>query len=309
MRSLNVQSDVTTKPWVLLVDDEAFNLEILDELLSDYGYQTDCAENGREACDMLSANPDKYAVVLLDRMMPQMDGMEVTRFIKQHPQLRKIPIIMQSAKAAKQDIEMGLSEGILYYLTKPFGKNELLSIVDNASSYFFDYQELLEDFSRCEQTCEPGESLLVQSLEEARQAAFSLSRLADDPEKVVMGLYELITNAIEHGNLGVGYETKSGLSDRTEWIREIKARMALPENINKKVRVDCQLEEGNLVFNISDDGDGFNYRDYLEVSTARCLNTTGRGIAIARVLCFDKLEYASPGNQVTAITKAKSNSE
>ena len=72
MRSLKVHNVIDLKPCLLLVDDEVFNLEILEELLDDYGYQTDSAENGRQACDLLSANPDKYQAVLLDRMMPEM---------------------------------------------------------------------------------------------------------------------------------------------------------------------------------------------------------------------------------------------
>ena len=89
MRSLNVQNVVDLKPCLLLVDDEVFNLEILEEILDDCGFQTDTAKNGREACELLDANPEKYQAVLLDRMMPEMGGMEVTQYMKQHPLLRK----------------------------------------------------------------------------------------------------------------------------------------------------------------------------------------------------------------------------
>ena len=293
-----------TKPWVLLVDDEAFNLEILEELLEDCGYRTDSAENGREACEMLVANPDKYSVILLDRMMPEMSGMEVTEFIKQHPVLRKIPIIMQSAKAAKQDIEDGLEAGILYYLTKPFGKNELLSIVDNASNYFSDYQDLLVELAGSGQApILPGSSE-VRTFKEAKESAIALAKLAADPEKVVMGLYELLINAIEHGNLGIGYQFKSSLESSSAWLREVEERLNLPENNNKKVRIEYELEQGMLVYRITDQGDGFDYKEFLEISTARCLNTSGRGIAIARILCFDHLEFVQPGNQVVVKTQA-----
>ena len=303
MRSLSVQTEPETKPWVLLVDDEAFNLEILDELLGDYGYQTDTAENGREACEMLTANPDKYAVVLLDRMMPEMDGMEVTKFINQHPRLRKIPIVMQSAKAAKQDIEKGLNAGVLYYLTKPFGKNELLSIVDNAAQYFADYQVLLEDLGNHQHSSELPESAELNTIEDARRYALSHSLLASDPEKVVMGLYELLINAIEHGNLGIGYKLKSSLNNTAGWMEEVENRMRLSENENKKVKVSYQIDEGDLIFKIPDEGAGFNYKDFLEISTSRSLNMTGRGIAVAKVLCFDSLEFVDPGNQVIVKTQ------
>lgn len=303
MQSLNTKTEVSEKPWVLLVDDEEFNLEILDELLSDYGYQTDTAENGRQACEILNANPDKYAVILLDRMMPEMGGMEVTQFIKQHPKLRKIPIIMQSAKAAKQDIEDGLSAGILYYLTKPFGKTELLSIVDSAAKYFLEYQELLGELSSGQYTAETSGSVEISSIAEAQDCALKLSQLANDPEKIVMGLYELLVNAIEHGNLGIGFEIKSKLSNVAEWIAEVESRMKLPENKHKKVKVDYQINQDELSFRIVDEGNGFNYKEFLDISTSRSLNMTGRGIAVAKVLSFDVLEFIEPGNQVLAKTQ------
>ena len=302
MRGLNVQKEVSTTPWVLLVDDEAFNLEILEELLNDYGYQTDSAANGREACEILAANPEKYAVILLDRMMPEMGGMEVTEFIKQHPVLKNTPIIMQSAKAAKQDIKDGLSSGILYYLTKPFGKKELISIVDSAVNFYFDYQGLLAQMSQAQQAPALPGSVEVRTFDDAKQCAISLAMLASDPEKIVMGLYELIINAIEHGNLGIGYELKSGMESIDIWMQEIEKRFDLPENRNKKVKVEFSENQGELVFKITDEGKGFDYREFLEISTSRCLNTTGRGIAVARVLCFEGLEYVEPGNQVMVRT-------
>ena len=309
MRSLNVKSVTDTKPWVLLVDDEAFNLEILEELLTDYGYQTDCAENGREACELLLANPDKYSVVLLDRMMPEMGGMEVTEFMKLDPQLRKIPIVMQSAKAAKQDIEEGLNAGILYYLTKPFGKNELLSIVDTATRYFAEYQDLLVQLSQDQSVSEWPGAIELRTIDEARSCAISLAKLAQDPERIVIGLYELIVNGVEHGNLGIDYQQKSGMQDPGVWFTEIEKRMALPENKNKKVTIECTNEQGELVIKITDQGSGFDYREFLEMTTFRSLKTTGRGIAIAKVLCFDHLDYVAPGNQVIVRTKSKTNSD
>lgn len=302
MRGLNVQKELSAKPWVLLVDDEAFNLEILEELLNDFGYQTDTAVNGRDACEILAATPEKYAVVLLDRMMPQMGGMEVTEFIKKHPVLKNTPVIMQSAKAARQDIEEGLNAGILYYLTKPFGKKELLAIVDSAVNFYFDNQELLAELSQVQHLPEMPGTLEIRTVEDAKQSAIALATLASDPEKIVMGLYELMVNAIEHGNLGIGYKFKSDLESIDAWLKEIAERIDLPENKNKKVIIDYACNQGELVFRIKDDGNGFNFREFLEVNTARCLNTTGRGIAIARIMCFEGLKYIEPGNQVVVKT-------
>ncbi|KPJ95018.1 MAG: hypothetical protein AMJ55_04980 [Gammaproteobacteria bacterium SG8_15] len=304
MRSLNIKNVVELKPCVLLVDDEIFNLEILEELLDDYGFQTDTAENGCEAVELLTANPGKYQAVLLDRMMPEMGGIEVTHFMKQVPQLRMIPVIMQTAKATKQDIEEGLGAGILYYLTKPFAKEDLLAIVDTAVRYFYEYQDLCKQLESSQEAVQAQGSIRFRSLGEARHAATALARLACDPNKVVVGLFELFINAIEHGNLGIGFNLKSELQKSGGWLNEIEHRQQLPENQDKSVVVDYQIQDGYVSYTVTDLGQGFNYREFLTVNAARSLNTHGRGIAIARLLSFDRLDYRDPGNQVVACTVA-----
>ncbi|WP_455200738.1 response regulator [Kaarinaea lacus] len=305
MRSLNVKDVTDLKPCVLLVDDEVFNLEILEELLDDHGFQTDTAENGREAVELLKTNADKYQAVLLDRMMPEMGGIEVTHFMKQDPRLRMIPVIMQTAKATKQDIEEGLGAGILYYLTKPFARNELLDIVDTAVRYFYEYQELCEQLDDKKERMQAQGSIVFSSMNDARNAATTLASLAKDPGKVVVGLYELFVNAIEHGNLGIGFDYKSELQKAGTWLSEIERRQQLPENLNKQVSVEYQVEDGTVNYTVQDQGDGFNYREFLQVSAARSLNIHGRGISIAKILSFDQLRYIDPGNQVIAQAAAK----
>jgi CheY-like chemotaxis protein len=306
MRSLNVQNVVDLKPCLLVVDDEIFNLEILEELLDDHGYQTDSAENGREACELLTANPGKYQAVLLDRMMPEMGGMEVSEFMKRDPSLNKIPIIMQSAKAAKQDIEEGLNAGILYYLTKPFARDDLLRIVDTAVRYFYECEELLKQLENTERNLQMSGTVEFRTLAEARKHAIALAHLADNPGKTVTGLYELFVNAIEHGNLEIGYTLKSQLQESSSWLSEIERRLQLQENQDKFVGVEYQIEDGIVSYTVTDQGSGFNFREYLEVNTTRNLNTVGRGISIARILCFDKLSYCKPGNRVVVQSKAAS---
>ena len=97
----------------------------------------------------------------------------------------------------------------------------------------------------------------------------------------------------------------------TSLISKLKKRLTtwrrggqLTENQQKLVNVDCQIQDGVVNYTVTDQGNGFNYREYLEVSTSRNLNMSGRGIAIARILSFDKLLFNNPGNQVIAQIKA-----
>ncbi|TMK18558.1 MAG: response regulator [Actinobacteria bacterium] len=113
---------------VLVVDDDRVIQQLLQVNLELEGYDVVAtASDGNEALDKVaSLKPD---LVILDIMMPKMDGLEVTRRLKAQPKLAKIPIILLSARAQDLDIREGLDIGADAYLTKPFDPVELLEVV------------------------------------------------------------------------------------------------------------------------------------------------------------------------------------
>jgi PAS domain S-box-containing protein len=117
----NTDGEFTGKR-LLLVEDIEINREILISLLEDTGLLIDCAENGKEALDIISAHPYKYDVVFMDIQMPKMDGYEATRRIRALPNLlgAKLPIIALTANVFKNDIEACLKAGMDDHLGKPF---------------------------------------------------------------------------------------------------------------------------------------------------------------------------------------------
>ena len=117
------------KPVVLVVDDEPLNLAIISEFLQDNGFEVVCAGNGISALESLEQNPTAYSAVLLDRMMPRMDGLAVLVWIKSHPELCDLPVIIQSARGSKEDVQEGLDAGACYYLVKPFNEEQLIAAV------------------------------------------------------------------------------------------------------------------------------------------------------------------------------------
>jgi two-component system sensor histidine kinase ChiS len=112
---------------VLVVDDEPINLQVLENQLSLENYAVTRASDGAEALDIINDGNIKFAIVLLDLMMPKMSGYEVCRIIRMTYPASELPIIMLTAKNQISDLVEGLKAGANDYLTKPFNKNELLT--------------------------------------------------------------------------------------------------------------------------------------------------------------------------------------
>ncbi|MFO7460322.1 MAG: response regulator [Desulfatiglandales bacterium] len=110
-------------PKLLVVDDEEDILELLRFNLSGEGFQVICAATGEEALEKVRSElPD---LVLLDLMLPGIDGLEVARRLKSHPGTREIPVVMLTAKGEEGDIVKGLEMGADDYITKPFSRKVL----------------------------------------------------------------------------------------------------------------------------------------------------------------------------------------
>lgn len=116
-------------PRILCVDDEDFNLDLLEALLRPHGYETMTALNGREALAVLAAKP--VDLVLLDINMPVMNGHELCKKIKSDPQLSHIPVIMITSLDSKENKMKGMEAGAEEFLSKPFDQAEMLLRVGN----------------------------------------------------------------------------------------------------------------------------------------------------------------------------------
>lgn len=286
---------------LLIVDDEPLNLEILSEYFDGQGYRLSMAENGEVAWAMLRQHPD-VDLVLLDRMMPGIDGVELLKRIKADPELKPIPVIMQTAASAPEQVREGLLAGALYYLTKPYERDSLLSIVRAAladGNTRRDLQQRLREHTNALRLMESARFSL-STLDEVGCLAVFLAQACPEPEGAVLGLSELLVNAIEHGNLGISYEEKSSLKRSDRWQEEISRRLQLPENAGKRVDVTFERDGSAIRICITDQGEGFDWSRYLDFDPARAFDPNGRGIAMARLGSFQDLQYQGKGNVVLA---------
>lgn len=95
-------------PTVLVVDDELFSVDILVEYLEDTGYEVETAIDGQSAWELLKAKPERFDVVILDRLMTGLNGVGILKRIKAHPILQRVPVILQTARAANEEDLEGL---------------------------------------------------------------------------------------------------------------------------------------------------------------------------------------------------------
>ena len=288
---------------ILVVDDNPTALHLLVSILEKQDYDIARATNGLEAMEALHASKTGFDVILLDRMMPKMDGMEVTKKIQSDSELKHIPIIMQTAADKPEQISEGIKAGVFYYLTKPIERKTLLSIVSSAVKEVEQRKALRSEMQRHRMSF--GLIQVIKSscktLDEAESLSSFLANCFPDPDRALTGISEILINAVEHGNLAISYEEKTELMDTNDWRQEVNRRLQLPEFSNKEVTVIFEKKQDTYYLQITDQGKGFNWKTFLEFDPSRASHNHGRGIAMANMIAFDRLVYNEAGNQVTAV--------
>ncbi|HJR66901.1 MAG TPA: HAMP domain-containing protein [Gemmatimonadaceae bacterium] len=128
LEQLHTADSIFAGKKVLIVDDDVRNIFSLTSMLEDHGMQATFVENGQDAINALQADPS-IDLVLMDIMMPGMDGYETTQAIRQEPKFKTLPIIALTAKAMKGDREKTIAAGASDYITKPVDPEQLLSLM------------------------------------------------------------------------------------------------------------------------------------------------------------------------------------
>ncbi|MCK6411501.1 MAG: response regulator [Azonexus sp.] len=288
---------------ILVVDDEAINLEILSEYFeSESDLVLHATASSEEAWALLQDEEADFQVILLDRMMPGLDGIGLLRRIKADSRLAGIPVIMQTAAGTPAQIREGLEAGAYYYLTKPYRRDGLLAIVHAALADAETRDALRKQLNQHVYSLKFMEQaeFSIRTVDEAAQLASFVAHACPSPDNAIMGISELLINGIEHGNLGLTYSEKSSLKLNDRWQEEIERRGMLPENRDKRVRLSFRRYDKGVEFIVRDEGRGFDWQDYLEIDPARAFDPNGRGIALARMLSFTSIRYEGCGNIAVA---------
>lgn len=287
---------------VLVVDDDATARMLMSSVLLDHGYTPLEFKDGQQAYSWLLQNPTRAEAVLLDRQMPELDGLSMVRLLRQKPELAALPVVMVTGANSPDDMQEGISAGVFYYLTKPLNVSVLATIVAAA------VQESRHRRLLHRQLAQRNEDLAMlkkarfslQTVAQAERLSLLLAPLFPQPERALNGIAALLLNAVEHGRLRIGFERKAALLAEGRWLEEIRKLERAPQFEGQTIEVEIERFGNRCRMTITDPGVGFDWRRFLELSVDRATAKNGRGIAQARASSFDKMMFNETGNIVAA---------
>ncbi len=241
---------------ILLVDDDLMNTDILSEILSD-DYEVEIANSGQECLDILEEyNPD---LILLDIMMPEMDGYETAKRIKKIERLKSVPIIFQTALESTKNKIMGFNVGAADYITKPFDYDEILARVGTNIALKKAMEKINNYNNKLEVMLEQRTKELIK---QEKEAAFSMVikgiiHNLKSPLTAINGGVDLAKLSFENNNMEKIPEYLSLIEKGTDRLLEMIDSMMVKSkrdqgedpvkiDLNKLIKEELEFLEGNL---------------------------------------------------------------
>jgi DNA-binding response OmpR family regulator len=287
----------TEPDTILIVDDDPAILLLIKSILADQGFRLLTAADGRQAQSIIEEKGGEITLLVLDWEMPKMTGIDLLRWLKEQREYERTPVVMQTAKEDPESVREGIEAGAYYYLTKPFNRDVLLSIVQAAVADVHARHDLL---TRLKQSENPYDILVdglfqFKTLHDGELLSARIANASPEPQKVMI-ISELMRNAVEHGNLGITYDEKTAILAEGDLSKEIERRLRLPEYAERVVRVQFRKLPTKLTVTIEDQGEGFDFAKYLGFDETRVFDSHGRGIAMTA--CELDVQYQGKGNSV-----------
>ncbi|MBL4837940.1 MAG: response regulator [Kordiimonadaceae bacterium] len=324
---------------ILVVEDEAGVREDIVEVLEMEGFDIAEACDGLEGIEKaIEFLPDLIISDVSMPRLDGYGFFE--KLHDEHPDVSTVPFLFLTAFADKEAELKGRAFGASDYLTKPIDFELLVArirgqlvtatkvnrrINDRLQSLLakkpqtrealseIDEEQVLDDLLQryqavIENASEPLSSLQnVQSVRfsfktptDAKNTAIVLSHACPDSDVAALGFVELFVNAVEHGNLGLSYADKSKLLEGGGWAEEIESRLESAPYNDRHVEVVLTRNKTELRLEVIDQGEGFNWQNFLELDPLRAGDLHGRGIAFAKALSFTTLRYRGNGNHAIA---------
>ncbi|PTV97407.1 response regulator receiver domain-containing protein [Rhodobacter aestuarii] len=286
---------------IMAVDDDPVALLMISELLKKLGYQTLTATSGSAALEMMEQGSVPQ-VLLLDRQMPGLSGMDVVHHLKEKKQFARIPVIMVTGSDDPKEIREGIDAGVFYYLHKPAHVGVLSSVLAAALRQASESTALVHEtvpqvgFDLCE-----AAKWTFRTPREATALAATIANYFPDPDRSVDGIGALLLNAVEHGICAIGFEEKGRLLEEGQLSQSIKERLI--QNPDTRATAAISRRDDGMMLIVDDPGAGFNWSEFTTLDLSRSSASHGRGIARAKAMAFDDLKFNEAGNRAIAFMR------
>ncbi|WP_417320440.1 ATP-binding protein [Emcibacter sp.] len=298
--------EVTSQMTLIIIDNAGLNEKEMGALFSSQNigslHTKTATETFNKLLEITSSRKDPEHAILLSDEVLQQDGTELVRDLNANKSLRDLPLIVIVEHEENYENLRQKYSGSIYWLHKPFKAVSLHSLVESA-------MEDLRQRRSLRQEIESRESVIgyiqkgtfrIKNFLQAEKVATMLSLSCPEPDRIAFGLFELLANAIEHGNLGISFEEKRKLLEHGTMQKEVLQRLGEPAYRDRYVEVEFELKDNEVVFQITDQGNGFDVDSFISAKIEPSSLPLGRGIALARETSFDTLEYLGKGNRVRA---------
>lgn len=282
---------------IAIIDSEPFELSRMEQMLDSEDYRFRKATTAAAAKELLATLGNGTTAVVLDWVLPDIDGLELLGWIRSQPFASDVEVIVHSEQFIPENVEKAIDMGAYFYLTKPFDAPQLRAIVRAAVEAI----ELRRELDRLARETRDAVCLLdtgvfrFRTVEEAELLAIHLASACDQTDLSVP-IRELLVNAVEHGNLGITYDEKGRFLQEGSLLDEYRQRLSHPVYRHRLVEVTLHRTSEARSITIKDEGDGFDFEKYRTIDPARLFDVHGRGVVIASATL--DLEYVPPGNQV-----------
>ncbi len=263
---------------ILIVDDDEDNRFCAAHNLRRFiGYPNFAeAEDGFAGLSYLKENPD-VDIILLDQMMTGLDGVEMLCKMKEEPRYNDIEVIFQTGSLSDDEKAACMKAGSLYLLQKPYDDAAMKRLLVSASQRVRAKRRLKEYLEQERLPC-LGEQLHFSTLHEAEKVATQVAACFPQPEQALEAVYELLLNAIEHGNLELGYEAKKRALEADSYQKEVQEKLEIPVYQERRAWACVSKTQDGLLLDIQDQGKGIPEK-FLKHFGPDCMSEpNGRGI-------------------------------
>ncbi|WP_419796607.1 MAG: ATP-binding protein [Terasakiella sp.] len=287
---------------LVVTENIGFREDIISSLSND-PIKLTFASSFNDAEDILQDKKNKISTIICDVPGEDCNFETSLRIFKRKEFAKYVPVIGIAPFASSKN---KISRQLFFHLiSAPVHEQILAHTIEAGNSDFKRYQALLNEVQSRTSAIGLIQSgtFTLKTLQQAEALTTMLSLACPDPSSVALGLSELLVNAIEHGNLEISYSQKSQLLERGQWDAEIRTRLEQDKYKDRFVEIQFSRTPDTIEIIIEDQGDGFDWKKYMQCDPGKFNNKHGRGIALVIAMGFTKLEYNEKGNRVKAIVE------